>query len=111
MVRTTMRMAHMSPVFEAFRLYDQEGLPLSVLIEAARAAGLMVNLAAFTCDALVAGWTEDRVAQVVGTACRDNGLWFDWPAFRAKLASLWVLCGSLPDPECWSVMKQRLIPE
>lgn len=90
-------------IYDSFRLHDQDGLPLSFQQDLCRTMGLEINYAAFACDALSAGWTEQRVEQVITEARPD----IEWKEFRARLATLWTLCGSLPDPECWDVMAQR----
>ena len=91
--------------FEAFRLHDEQGVSLELTYDMASASGFQVNLAAFACDALAAGWTEKRVESVIRTVKSD----LDWREFRARLAELWTLSGGLPDPECWPAMKRRLI--
>jgi len=99
----------MNPTFDAFRLHDEQGLPLTVTLAHADKAGIFVNLAAFACDALYAAWPEERVRTTLQEACADNGRPFNWEDFRQRLATLWTETGMKPDPECWRTMKARLL--
>lgn len=95
----------MNPMLDAFRLHDEQGFPLTAALAAGKQVGIHVNLAAFACDALRAGWQEDKVRRTLEEACADNGELFSWEAFRGKLALLWKVAGGQPDPECWQGMK------
>jgi hypothetical protein len=90
----------------SFRLHDQDGVPLSLQQDMATAGGININYAAFACDALGAGWTEERVRKTIMDARAD----MDWSVFRQRLAQLWAVTGGLPDPDCWSAMKGRIAP-
>jgi hypothetical protein len=94
--------------FDAFKLHDQEGMPLTVGIGAARANGMEINLASFFCDAMEAGWTKERTLAVIAAACADNGGKFSEQPFMQKVSELWTLAGSLSDPVCWPEMKKRI---
>ncbi len=93
------------PVFDAFVYHDQEGLPIAFAMEAAAKLGHRVNLAAFACDAMAAGWTDEKLRQTLESACCDFGMPFNWDEFRGKLAQLWTLVGAQDEPECWRAMK------
>ncbi len=95
-------------VLDAFRLYDQEGLPLAVSISAAQDAGLRVNLTAFACDAFAAGWTDEKLRSVLEAACCDTEREFKWVDFEKKLAQLYTLSGGGDAPDCFRRMKDRL---
>lgn len=99
---------HGGMLLDAFRLHDQDGVPLEITMEVARTQGVGVNLAAFACDALFAGWTDDKVRRVIEHACNDNGLPFVWSEFYFKLASLWTVTGKQQIPTCWQTMKQHI---
>ncbi len=96
---------------DAFKLHDQEGFPLTCSIAAGQERGISVNVAAFACDALKAGWSDDKVYLLIAEARADNGLPFDRAAFREKLAELWALSGGAKAPECWDQMKRFLSRE
>ena len=98
----------MNHFFDAFKLHDQEGVPLTVSVGAARANGMEINLASFFCDAMQAGWTKERTLSIIAAACADNGGQFVELEFMQKVAQLWTLAGSLADPVCWSEMKKRI---
>ena len=91
--------------FDAFRLHDQEGFTLDLSYDAAKINGVEVNLAAFACDALGAGWPEEKVEREI-TKVRPDVVWDD---FRFRMASLWTVTGKLADPGCWAAMKQHIV--
>lgn len=99
---------HGGMLLDAFRLHDQDGVPLEITMEVARTQGVGVNLAAFACDALFAGWHDDKVRRVIEHACADNGVPFAWAEFKLKLAQLWTVTGKHPDPAMWTKMKEHL---
>jgi len=92
-------------LFDAFRLHDQEGFALDLSYDAAKASGVEVNLAAFACDALGAGWDNDKVKREVMKVRPD----INWDEFQFRMAALWTATGKLKDPDCWAVMKQHLV--
>lgn len=92
-------------ILDAFKLHDQEGIPLDMQHDMAKMRGAEINLAAFACDALGAGWPEKRVEQVIKSARPD----VDWTEFMHQLAALWTVSGKLPDPEMWVVMKDYIV--
>lgn len=95
----------MNIIYDAFRFHSEVGLPLEVQVDYAKINGMEVNLAAFACDALGAGWKEEKVRKILETARPD----LNWAEFRNKLAMLWALTGKLKDPEAWAAMKQRIV--
>ena len=95
----------MNMIYDAFRFHSEVGLPLEIQVDYAKMNGMEVNLAAFACDALGAGWKEEKVKQILETARPD----INWPDFRAKLSMLWQASGALGDPEMWEAMKQRIV--
>lgn len=107
-----MKTEMLDPVLNAFMFHHQEGLPLAFSMNAAQSLGLRVNLAAFACDAFAAGWTDEKLRNVLETACCDAGHPFNWDEFSGKLAQLYALAvGDGIDaghPECWAIMKDRL---
>ena len=60
-------------IFNAFRLYDTHGLPLSVTLWAAREHGIPVSLPAFYRDALRAGWKSSKTRSLVEEVLADAG--------------------------------------
>ena len=93
------------PVFDAFRLWDEMGFPVEETQRILKERGTGINPAAFACDALGAGWLEEKVERTLRAVSPD----LDWQEFRYRLAALWTVTGKLPDPECWSVMKRRVV--
>ncbi len=91
--------------FDSFKIHDQEGVPLSVQWDMARASGHDINLAAFACDALHAGWTEDKIRKVICEAAPH----VEWIVFMRKLKDLWMVAEVKPDPYCWQAMKKFIV--
>lgn len=99
----------MNPTFEAFRMHDEMGFPLTVAVAAAEANGTHVNLAAFACDAFNVNWTEEKVRRILEEACADNGIPFKWSDFYFRLAALWTASGKPPHPDGWKTMKAYIV--
>lgn len=95
----------MITILDAFKLHDQEGIPFSIQHDMATASGAEINFAAFACDALGAGWTEEKVESVIKSARPD----IEWDEIRNRLALLWTVSGKLPDPEMWVAMKDYIV--
>lgn len=95
----------MNYLFDAFKLHDQEGFPLECSVDYGRTCGTEVNMACFACDALAAGWPEEKVGKTIEGARPD----LNWTEMRNRLAALWTVTGKLPDPRCWPDMKKFVI--
>lgn len=91
-------------IFDSFRMHDQDGLPLIIQWDLAQVHGTHINLAAFACDALLAGWKETKVELTLRDVVPD----LDWTEFKFKMAQLFTLAGKAPEPDCWRKMKRYL---
>lgn len=88
-------------MFDAFRLHDELGFPLELSVDAGRANGVKVNLAAFACDALEAGWTKERIDATIQGARPD----FVAEDFWWRMAMLYTLSGK----KGLKAMKERIV--
>lgn len=91
-------------ILDAFDLHNTHGFTLDVAMDAAATQGTSINLAAFACDALGAGWPIERVRATITSAAPH----VVWPDFLHKLAQLHTLAGSPQDPEAWTKMKNLI---
>jgi len=99
----------MTPELDAFKMHDEQGFPLTASVAAAQQHGTRINLAAFACDALDAGWTQDKVRRTLEEACADNGLPFVWADFYDKLVTLCRVSGAPSAPNHWKAMKAFIV--
>ena len=98
-----------NPQMDSFRMHDEMGVPLRVSVCLGKENNIPVNLAAFACDAMFAGWTDDKVARTIAEACSDNGIVFKKDEFWTKIFQLWKLAGKKGNPECWKAMKEFIV--
>ena len=61
------------PGTEAFRLYDEKGIPLELQMELCQARGAILEPVGFVLAALKAGWTSRKAVGVVEEALRLTG--------------------------------------
>lgn len=79
-----------SPTYDAFRMHDEKGVPLTAWLAMAKERDVFVNLATFAIDAFIAGWTLDRLKNCLVEACSDNNRPFKWDEFKTRLSTLFV---------------------
>jgi hypothetical protein len=99
----------LNPQFDAFRMHDEQGFPLTYALSVGADMNTPVNIAAFACDAYTAGWSEDKVRRVLAEACVDNGIPFHWDIFKHSMAALWTAAGRPTYPEAFTIMKEFIM--